>query len=166
MTGANFSNIGLAIDQGIAKGITDNVSVITRAAQEAARKAYDAAKDELGIKSPSRVMAEIGRFYDQGFAKGITQGLRGVESAARGVGDLAARSTARSSGSGRGTVIDYDAIGNAVAKANVKAGVGDQTVVLNGRVVGQTIEPDVTRQATWRQNSTISGRSAMSFGVA
>lgn len=166
VTGANFSNIGLAIDQGIAKGITDNVSIITRAAQEAARKAYDAAKDELGIKSPSRVMAEIGRFYDQGFAKGITSGLKGVESAARGVGDLAARSTARSAGSGRGTVIDYDAIGAAVARANVKAGVGDQTVVLNGRVVGRSIEPDVSAAANVRQSTTLSGRAAAAYGIA
>lgn len=78
-----FTSIGAAISQGIAKGIRDSTSSITSAAVEAARAAYNAAKKELGIKSPSRVMMEVGKNYAEGFAMGITQNAGLVANAAR-----------------------------------------------------------------------------------
>ena len=68
---AYFNGIGNAIAQGVAKGITDKQSIITKAAEDAAWKAYQAAKKKLGIHSPSRVFAEIGEYSMLGWAKGM-----------------------------------------------------------------------------------------------
>lgn len=56
--------------------------MIRQAAENAAQDAYKAAKDRLGIRSPSRVMAEVGRYYDEGFAQGITEHISEVTKAA------------------------------------------------------------------------------------
>lgn len=84
-----FTSIGSAISEGVAKGIRDNASKISSAAKDAARNAYNAAKAELGIKSPSRVMMEVGRNYAEGFAMGISQNAGLVSNAARSVAQQA-----------------------------------------------------------------------------
>jgi hypothetical protein len=84
-----FTSVGTAISQGIAKGIRDGASSIISAAKNAARDAYNAAKSELGIKSPSRVMMEVGRNYAEGFAMGISQNAGLVSNAARSVAQQA-----------------------------------------------------------------------------
>lgn len=81
-TAVNWYNIGYNIASGVAKGIKDNSYLIENAAANAAQDAYEAAKDKLGIQSPSRVMAEVGRYYDEGFAQGITEHISEVAKAA------------------------------------------------------------------------------------
>ena len=66
-----FSYLGYAIDSGIARGIRDYQSIITTAAETAAWNAYVAAKNELEIRSPSRVFAEIGEYSMLGWAEGM-----------------------------------------------------------------------------------------------
>ena len=66
-----FADLGAAIDSGIAKGIKDYQSNIVIAAENAAWAAYDAACAELGIHSPSRVFADIGKFSMMGWAEGM-----------------------------------------------------------------------------------------------
>lgn len=78
----SWYNLGCNIASGVARGINANSYLIKNAATKAAQNAYDAAKDKLGIHSPSRVMAEIGRYYDEGFAQGITEHISEVTKAA------------------------------------------------------------------------------------
>lgn len=78
----SWYNLGCNIASGVARGINANSYLIKNAATNAAQNAYDAAKDKLGIHSPSRVMAEIGRYYDEGFAQGITEHISEVTKAA------------------------------------------------------------------------------------
>lgn len=77
------SEAGGSFDEGMAAGIRNNLSKITTAAKEAARKAFEAAKAELQINSPSKVMIGVGASFDEGFASGIErnagQVLRSVE---------------------------------------------------------------------------------------
>lgn len=62
---------GSGFDEGLAAGIRNNTSKITAAAKEAARKAFEAAKEELQINSPSKKMIAVGASFDEGFASGI-----------------------------------------------------------------------------------------------
>lgn len=78
----SWYNVGYSIAAGVARGINANSWMIKQAAENAAQNAYEAAKDRLGIRSPSRVMAEIGRYYDKGFAQGITEHISEVTKAA------------------------------------------------------------------------------------
>lgn len=88
-TSTKGQEVGKYMAQGLADGIENNSSKISDAAKMAARNAYKAAKDELGIKSPSRVMMEVGGYYDEGFAMGITKNAERVLNAAQ---DLSAKS--------------------------------------------------------------------------
>lgn len=68
----DWGAIGKDIIAGIAKGITNGVSSIVEAAKEAAGSAFKAAKEKLGIKSPSRVMRDgVGKWIPAGIAVGI-----------------------------------------------------------------------------------------------
>jgi len=64
--------IGNAISDGIAQGIKNGTNEIITAAKKAATSALSAAKSQLGIHSPSRVMAEqVGLPAIQGIAQGL-----------------------------------------------------------------------------------------------
>lgn len=68
----NWNSIGKNIVQGVANGIKNNTSIVTNAARDAANAAYEAARSELDINSPSKVFAEgVGRAIPEGIAKGI-----------------------------------------------------------------------------------------------
>lgn len=70
--GLSWKGVGKAIIQGIANGIKNGVSTIISAAKTAVRKALDAAKAALGIKSPSRVFRdEVGKMMAQGMGIGF-----------------------------------------------------------------------------------------------
>lgn len=64
-TGSNFG-------QGFAGGITSTLRSVVNAASGLAEAAKDAVKSWLHIKSPSRVMREMGGFFGEGFGLGIT----------------------------------------------------------------------------------------------
>lgn len=81
----SWYGIGYNIAAGVANGISANSYLIRNAASNAAQSAYNAAKNALGIHSPSRVMAEIGEYYDKGFAEGITKNISDVTKAANRV---------------------------------------------------------------------------------
>lgn len=83
-TGAGWHSVGYAIASGIASGIRSGSSLITAAAQSAARNALSAAKQALGIHSPSRVFREqVGKMIPLGMAEGIGAGYGAVEQAMR-----------------------------------------------------------------------------------
>lgn len=79
----SWYNLGWNISSGVARGVSAASYLIKRAAINAAQSAYNAAKETLGIHSPFRVMAEIGRYYDEGFARGITENVDTVTKAAQ-----------------------------------------------------------------------------------
>lgn len=71
-TGQSWGNIGKNIITGITAGITGSVGKLAEAAKNAAKKAFDAAKDFLGIHSPSKLMRDvIGKNMIAGFESGI-----------------------------------------------------------------------------------------------
>lgn len=68
----NWGGIGLAIVQGISRGISLGAGLIIDAARAAAWNAYQAALAILGIHSPSTLFAGIGKNVMMGMAQGIT----------------------------------------------------------------------------------------------
>lgn len=84
------SDLGLAIVKGIARGLLSGASEVTNAAKNVAKSALDAAKNFLGIHSPSKkAEKEIGVPFSEGTAKGITSKMGVVNDAAEGVGSSA-----------------------------------------------------------------------------
>ena len=91
--GANFINaftsidwisLGVQVIQGIINGIKSAIGALVDAAINAAKAAFDAAKNALGIHSPSRLFRDqIGKMIPSGMALGITANLKPVTTAMR-----------------------------------------------------------------------------------
>lgn len=83
----NWGKIGKDIMSGIATGIRNGAHMIIEAAKSAAKDAFNAAKNFLGINSPSRLFRdEIGRGIAEGMALGIEMDdspVKAVESSVR-----------------------------------------------------------------------------------
>lgn len=69
--GINLSSIGKNIIEGLISGITSMATKVVDSVKGVVNGAIDAAKNLLGIHSPSRVFMEIGEFTNEGFIKGI-----------------------------------------------------------------------------------------------
>ncbi len=65
----DWGALGDKIIQGIVKGISNGIEAISNAARNAAQAALDAAKNLLGIKSPSRAFEFLGNMSVAGFIK-------------------------------------------------------------------------------------------------
>lgn len=65
-------NLATALIEGMVKGIGAGVQQVVHAAEGMAKSALDAAKNLLGIHSPSKEFEKIGKFVNEGFVKGLT----------------------------------------------------------------------------------------------
>lgn len=78
----DWKTIGTNIIKGVANGIKNAGSIIVNAAKDAAKSAFEAAKNFLNIGSPSKLMEkEVGRQISAGMAIGITKNTDLIESA-------------------------------------------------------------------------------------
>lgn len=77
--------VGKDIVRGLADGMYRGISWVVDAAKDVASRALNAAKNLLGIHSPSREFAKLGMYSDQGLAGGFTKYSGLVEDAAEGV---------------------------------------------------------------------------------
>lgn len=68
--GSSAAAVGIAILNGMVRGMADSGRVIS-AARAVAARALAAAKSELGIRSPSKEFEKLGKYVNQGFAKGL-----------------------------------------------------------------------------------------------
>ena len=69
--GAQALSVGYAISNGMARGIYAGSGSVYVAAQSVALRALASAKSALGVHSPSREFAKIGKFSDEGLAQGL-----------------------------------------------------------------------------------------------
>ena len=77
----DWASIGRNLIAGIANGIRNAASAIASAAVDAARNAFEAAKDFLGINSPATKGIWMGDMYDEGIALGIERNEGKIEKA-------------------------------------------------------------------------------------
>lgn len=84
ITSLDWIQLGADIINGIISGIGSAVGALVDAAISAAKAAFDAAKNALGIHSPSRLFRDqIGKMIPSGMALGITANLNPVTTAMR-----------------------------------------------------------------------------------
>lgn len=147
----DWLKIGTDIIKGIAKGITGAAGEIARAAKNAAKKAFDAAKDFLGIHSPSRLMRDqVGRYISEGIAVGIEDNLNSITNSMNDVADLVSQpidvgEVGMTGGSGSGNA--YNSSNSVVI--NVYGAVG-QNVNELAEIVSRKINASVNRRgAAW-----------------
>lgn len=80
----NWSSIGTHLMNGLVNGIKNGIGKVVEAAKSAAKSAFDAAKNFLGIKSPSRLFRdEVGKNIALGTAVGIEQNVGSVYKAVK-----------------------------------------------------------------------------------
>lgn len=80
------SDAGAAIAKGIEKGITDGTPLVVVATNKLGNAVVNAINRQFIVKSPSRVMRDLGVQLSTGFALGIEDGATRVASSARKVG--------------------------------------------------------------------------------
>lgn len=96
VTTYDWAALGQAIIDGVIAGLSNAAGAVGDAMRGIAQGAVNAAKEALGIHSPSRVFAEIGAFLMAGLATGITQNAgqanTAMDGAAAGLASGAAQS--------------------------------------------------------------------------
>ena len=135
-TGQSWGNIGKNIITGITAGITGSVGKLAEAAKNAAKKAFDAAKDFLGIHSPSKLMRDvIGKNMIAGFESGIVAETPNLEKTSAGSAQRAVESMQGIALQRSGTVV----AGNQVPPAPTPGGGQGNTVVVleKGSITGE-----------------------------
>lgn len=87
-TDINWGELGTNIIQGVKNGIANAAHIIIDAMKNLAKNALQAAKDALGIQSPSRVFRDqVGMMISRGMALGITDGVPFVKRAMQDLTD-------------------------------------------------------------------------------
>lgn len=85
----DFATAGRNAMAGLASGIRNGGSAAIDAAANVARRALQAARNELDIHSPSKKFEEVGRYSDEGLANGFVKFGSVVYNAAKNVSDNA-----------------------------------------------------------------------------
>ena len=145
-TVGDWFSVGSGVASGIASGISGGISQIANAARSVAQNALAAAKNLLGIASPSRVFRDqVGAQIASGLAEGIMDGLNAVETAA---GRLSGAALTGVSLTGPGGVVSLAreqgvaVTGSRGEAEHVPMSQGPMTIlvqsVLDGRVIGET----------------------------
>lgn len=86
---SDWIQVGKDLIAGLIQGIKDKATEVVDAAKGVVDSAIEGAKNLLGINSPSRVFAEMGRYVDEGFVKGLVAYTGRVTKAAENVGESA-----------------------------------------------------------------------------
>ena len=73
---SKFTDFGAMLMQGLVNGIKNSLGAVKGAITGAGAATVDWFKDKLGIRSPSRVFAELGGYTMQGLAQGINKQQR------------------------------------------------------------------------------------------
>lgn len=85
----NWIDVGIQIIQGIVNGIVQSAGKLAEAAMNAAKKAFEGAKNFLGIHSPSSLFRdEIGQYIDLGIAEGIEDYSNPITNAMGNLSDM------------------------------------------------------------------------------
>lgn len=86
MARKEFTTIGTAMTDGVKKGISAGEQGVVNRARNLARRAAQAAREELGVQSPSKVFEEIGSNSVEGFIIGINRRAKDAEAAVKAMG--------------------------------------------------------------------------------
>lgn len=145
---SDWGSIGANIINGIIGGIGSALGGLVNAAVNAARSAFEAAKNFLGIHSPSRLFRDqIGKMIPQGMAIGVEaetdKAVSSVELSAQAMLDKARAALYANNVPGSSLALAGSGVGSAV-NVNAALQTNHTTIVeLDGRTVGKVIAPYV-----------------------
>lgn len=140
---STFYGAGGYLVQGLANGMRDNSWISSAAARKVAADAEQAARDELGVESPSKVGIEIGKYFDQGLGVGIERNVKLISAASENAGSTAIDAM-RTAISGISSVMNSDldynpTISPVVDLSNVQRGAVRANAMLGNLVSGSTV---------------------------
>lgn len=92
---SSFTDVGIDIINGLKDGISSAAKGVINTAKDVAKGALDGAKSLLGIHSPSKEFAKVGRFSDEGMTQGLNQYAGLVADASANVGETAVDSMSK-----------------------------------------------------------------------
>lgn len=92
----NFYNAGSYLVSGFADGISENSYKAVSKSRAMAKAAYEAAKEELDINSPSKIFRSLGYSVPEGFAMGIDRMSNMAKTSSVSMADTAINSVKRS----------------------------------------------------------------------
>lgn len=174
---------GKNLVKGFAKGISSMVDSVVQSAKDLGKKAVDAVKGFLNIHSPSRVMMEIGAFTGEGFANGIANMQNQVQKASDELAKAALIDPTLNNGTlqqgfdvSSATPVPTSQTDTVDAKWSNLSDTLEQVldylarlldkstdVYLNGKRVGQLIEPDVSDNQL--RNNILNERGVYNGGI-
>lgn len=159
LEGIDLKQIGKDIIDGLISGITSKVEAVKDAVKNVTDSITGKIKGILGIKSPSRVLAQIGRWTGEGLANGIEDTAGLVERASDMLGEAAIPDqrvidmtyatpiglSSTLASAVRGTVDVNDSRDEALVRAigSLERRLGDLEVVMDGERVGRIVTPHV-----------------------
>lgn len=116
----NWIDVGIQIINGIVSGIVNSAGKLAEAAMNAAKKAFEGAKNFLGIHSPSSLFRdEIGQYIDLGIAEGIEDYTNPITNAMGNLSDMSV---------GKFNAVNQMRNGSATSGDLAVAGYGDLTI--------------------------------------
>ena len=128
--GVNFKEIGKNIGAGTQEGIDTSAADVAASAKQMAEGATKAAKDTLGVQSPSTVFREIGKNLDEGMLQGIKSGSSEIVGAVNEMGQEVTRSMQQSADTASSLFLnDMQQLSNSVRVVLADIGIGVQTVM-------------------------------------
>lgn len=149
----DWGSVGKAIIKGIANGIKNFGGLIVDAAKSAAKSALKAAKNALGIHSPSKVFRdEVGRNTMLGMAEGIEQN---TNAAVEQMQDSAQRVTDAATSIPTGEIISGAQAATRSATSGLNEGLSERSATItvplyiDGREFARAEAPYLNKQLAW-----------------
>lgn len=153
---SKFKENGQQWANGIAEGLKSKMSYVVEQARSLGQNALSSLKNLLGIHSPSRVFAEIGKYVDEGFANGLSNNIGTITKASNSVGKSAKESLTEAL-SGINDDIGMDELNPTITPvldlSQIKTGANSIASLLNS---DETFKMGVNSNAEFNKNRAIS----------
>ena len=131
MKNADWKSIGHNIVEGIKNGLSDRLSSLLDSVKNLAQSAWNTMKSVLGIASPSKKFAELGRYSIEGFVEGLDD-KRLVSRTMRGISQIATDSLGKHEITARASSPVNGNISAAAPTAGMSMQIDEQTNALLG----------------------------------
>lgn len=161
MDASSGRDIGRDWSAGIAQGISASQGQVRAAAQRVASIIESTTRSALDTHSPSRVGEDIGMDWGAGIALGEVRSMDAVRDAALGISDMMIDASTPSGAGAAQLQIDYDRLGEAVADACVRRGlgVGDLVAVFDREDAIDQLTPGISQRIARDASLTVAGRA-------
>src|SRR5690625_4254957 len=156
--GIDLKKIGKDIIQGLINGIKSKITAVGNAVKDVTSKITGKIKGILGIASPARLLVKFGMWSGEGLAKGIEQSTKLVDRATEYMAEAATPDIDMSYATPGGVetslqsavkgTVDVNSRDNLLISAieELRRDMKNMRVEMDGRVVGEIVEPEVTNR--------------------